>query len=246
MMHNAPQSEMTKVINRGEAMMDYKGRVLRPSYKAVVRSPAAAGTLAFEKAAMVELATRYDLDGVQFDYIRYPVYSADYSPAARRRFEADTGQKVKSWPWQVWKGSLAGEYGRWKIDVITQLVGEVSAAVRDASDVKISAAVWSNPTVGRDEYGQDWPSWVRKGYLDFVCPMSYTKVDSNLRKWTGMQIAAVDGRVPIYPGLGAYMLKTPSQLNSQINIVRQAGLPGYVLYNADNRTLHEFLPHIKN
>ena len=66
MMHNATSSAMNKVISRGEAMMDYKGRVIRPTYKAVVRAPAAERTLEFEKAAMVELASKFKLVGVQF------------------------------------------------------------------------------------------------------------------------------------------------------------------------------------
>jgi uncharacterized lipoprotein YddW (UPF0748 family) len=247
MMHNAPQSEMTKVIKRGEAMMDYKGKVLRPSYGAVVRAPAGETTLDFEKAAMLELATQFGLDGVQFDYIRYPIYSADYSPAARRRFEEETGQKVKNWPSDVRKGARAAEYQRWKQRVVTEIVRDVSKSVRAASpDTQISAAVWCNPAIGRDEFGQDWPTWVHQGYLDFVCPMSYTKSETMLRKWTRIQKQVVGGRVPIYPGLGVYMLTKPSQLNRQISIVHEEGMPGYVLYNFNARTLNRFFPYLEN
>ena len=247
MMHNAPQPEMTKVIKRGDAMMDYKGKVLRPSYGAVVRAPAAESTLDFEKAAMLELATRFEFDGVQFDYIRYPIYSADYSPSARRRFEQDRGKRVKNWPSDVRKDAGAAEYQRWKQRVVTGIVRDVSKAVRAASPgIQISAAVWCNPTIGRDEFGQDWPAWVRQGYLDFVCPMSYTKSEGNLRKWTRLQKRVVEGRVPIYPGIGVYMLSKPAQLNRQIDIVRDEDLPGYVLYNFNARTLNQFFPYLEN
>lgn len=242
MMHHATQSSMNAVIKRGEAMMDSKGRVIRPSYKAVVRSPSADSTLEFEKAAMVELATRCNLDGVQFDYIRYPIYSADYSPAARKRFTADSGRAVKSWPWEVSKGSRKSEYHRWKMNVVTGLVRDVSRAVRSANpEVRISAAVWNDPDIGRAEFGQDWPGWVKSGYLDFVCPMSYTTSDALLRKWTRKQKKEVGGKVPIYSGLGVYLLKTPGQLARQIRIVRDEDMPGFVLYNYTDRVGKSFL-----
>ena len=247
MMHNATKSSMNNVIARGEAMMDFKGRVIRPSYGAVVRAPAADNTLDFEKAAMVELATKFDLDGVQFDYIRYPIYSVDYSPAARRRFKEDTGRSVKNWPSGVRKGKLAAEYQRWKQNVITDLVKKVSRSVRTAnSDIEISAAVWNDPDIGCDEFGQDWPRWVKNGYLDFVCPMSYTTSEIALRKWTRKQKREVDGKVPIYPGLGVYMMSKPSQLNQQLRVIREEGMPGYVLYNFTPRTLDRFFPYINN
>jgi uncharacterized lipoprotein YddW (UPF0748 family) len=247
MMHNAGSSAMNKVISRGDAMMDFKGRVLRPSYGAVVRAPAADSTLEFEKAAMVELATKCGLDGVQFDYIRYPIYSADYSPAARKRFKEDTGRSFSDWPRQVRTGKTAVQYQIWKRNVITGLVKEVSQAVRSAdSDVEISAAVWNDPDIGRDEFGQDWPRWVRNGYLDFVCPMSYTTSETALRKWTRKQKKEVGGKVPIYAGLGVYMLKKPAQLNRQLKVIREEGLPGYVLYNYTDRTLDVFFPSINN
>jgi len=205
------------------------------------------GLFSFTKAAMVELATKFDLDGVQFDYIRYPIYSVDYSPAARRRFKEDTGRSVKNWPSGVRKGKLAAEYQRWKQNVITDLVKKVSRSVRTAnSDIEISAAVWNDPDIGCDEFGQDWPRWVKNGYLDFVCPMSYTTSEIALRKWTRKQKREVDGKVPIYPGLGVYMMSKPSQLNQQLRVIREEGMPGYVLYNFTPRTLDRFFPYINN
>lgn len=247
MMHNATKTAMNKVIARGEAMTDYKGRVIRPSYGAIVRAPAADNTLEFERAAMLELATRYDMDGVQFDYIRYPIYSVDYSASAKRRYAAETGRSVKGWPTVVRKGERAAHYQRWKQDVITDLVREVSRSVRAANpDIDISAAVWNDPDIGRSEFGQDWVKWVKAGYLDFVCPMSYTTSETTLRKWTRKQKKLVAGKVPIYAGLGVYMMKKPAQLNRQLKIVREEDLPGYVLYNFTDRTLDVFFPSINN
>jgi uncharacterized lipoprotein YddW (UPF0748 family) len=247
MMHNAPAASMNKVIARGEAMMDFKGRIIRPSYGAVVRAPAADSTLEFERAAMVELATKFNLDGVQFDYIRYPIYSVDYSPAARKRFKEDTGKAIKNWPSDVRKGKLAPVYKHWKENVVTGLVRDVSRSIRSAnSEVKISAAVWNDPDVGCDEFGQDWPKWVEAGYLDFVCPMSYTTSEAALRRMTRKQKKMVAGKVPIYSGLGCYMMSKSSQLNRQIGIVRDEDIPGYVLYNYNKRTLNIFFPSINN
>ena len=88
--------------------------------------------------------------------------------------------------------------------------------------------------------------WARAGYLDFVVPMNYTSDEGRLAGWIARQQEQVGGRVPIYAGLGSYMLNQPQQLNRQIAICRKAHLPGYVLYNYDERLKLRFLPEIPN
>jgi uncharacterized lipoprotein YddW (UPF0748 family) len=171
MMHYAPTSAINDAIKRGEVMRDSKNRVLRPTYNAPVRTPALAKNRLLEKQAMLELVTKYDLDGVQFDYIRYFSPSVDYSATARVAFEKTIGVKMKKWPADVVSGKYRSQYHEWKAELVTSVVQDVSQAVRAARPTaKISAAVWHDPQVGLKDYGQDWPRWVRKGYLDFVVP----------------------------------------------------------------------------
>jgi uncharacterized lipoprotein YddW (UPF0748 family) len=247
MMHNAPSSDVKFAIKKGAVMRTSGGKVPRPTYKVPVRTPCLESNRNLEREAMVELATKYPLDGVQFDYIRYFSPSVDYSATSRVRFEKHLGRKVKNWPADVIGGPLRESYHQWRTEIISSLVQEVSQAVRKANPrTKISAAVWHSPDVGLRDYAQDWVRWVKDGYLDFVVPMNYTTNPRALEGWIEEQRDLVDERVPIYSGLGSYMLDSPRQLNQQIDICRKAGLPGYVLYNYDERLRRRFLSELPN
>jgi len=247
MMHNAPSATINAAINKGEVMRDSKGRALRPTYNVPVRTPALASNRLLERRAMVELVEKYPLDGVQFDYIRYFSPSVDYSATSRAAFEKAIESKVKKWPSDVISGRLKEEYQQWRVDLISSMVRDVSRAVKEANPrAKVSAAVWHTPDVGLRDYAQDWPKWVQEGYLDFVVPMNYTPDNNLLGRWIDNQKDLVNGRIPIYAGLGSYMLDRPDQLNNQIETCRRAGLPGYVLYNYDERLETRFLSDIPN
>ena len=55
----------------------------------------------------------------------------------------------------------------------------------------------------RESVAQDWPAWVKAGYLDFVCPMDYTASDAEFVSLVRSQMKLIGGRVPLYPGIGA-------------------------------------------
>jgi uncharacterized lipoprotein YddW (UPF0748 family) len=247
MMHNAPSSAINDAIKKGEVMRDSKNRALRPTYNAPVRTPALAKNRLLEKQAMLELVTNYDLDGVQFDYIRYFSPNVDYSSAARVGFEKAIGVKMKKWPADVITGRYRSQYQEWKAELVTSLVEDVSQAVRSAKpSAKISAAVWHDPEVGLKDYCQDWPRWVRKGYLDFVVPMNYTTSDDNLYEWIAHQQGLIGNKVPLYAGLGSYMLRNADQFNRQIDVCRRSGLQGYVMYSYDEQVRRNLLRYVSN
>lgn len=247
MMHNASTARVNEAIKKGEVMRDAKGRALKPTYQVPVRTPALYANRLLEQKAMVELVSRYPLDGVQLDYIRYFSPTVDYSATSRSAFEKATGAKVKKWPSDVTSGSLKERYHTWRAGLVTSVVKDVSASVKAANPLaKVSAAVWHTPDIAMKDYAQDWVRWVREGFLDFVVPMNYTANEDRLEEWVGRQRGLVNGRIPLYAGLGSYMLNRPEQLNRQIEICRRAGLPGYVLYNYDERLKQRFLSEVPN
>lgn len=242
MMHYAPSGDVKDAIRQGEVMRNPKGKALRPTYNVPVRTPALASNRALEREAMVELVTKYPLDGVQFDYIRYFSNSVDYSATSRAAFERSLGSKVKNWPKDVMTGGLKEAYHRWRADLISVTVRDVSQAVRAANPrARVSAAVWHSPDIAMDDYAQDWVKWVREGYLDFVVPMNYTTKDERLAEWITNQKALISGKVPLYAGIGAYMMNRPDQLSRQIQICRREGTDGYVLYSYDSSLKKKFL-----
>jgi len=117
---------------------------------------------------------------------------------------------------------------------ITHVVATVSETVhRLKPDVKISAAVFRNAPIDRDNVGQDWQLWCQRRYLDFVCPMDYTPSNTQFenqvrqqRKWAG--------RVPCYPGIGISCWGSPRdivKLIEQITITRRLRTGGFTIFN---------------
>jgi uncharacterized lipoprotein YddW (UPF0748 family) len=197
-----------------------------------------------EYQAMVELARNYAVDGIQFDYIRYPDepgFDYDYGPVSRREFEKTSGKPVLSWPRDVLSGARKIEYEAWERGNINRLVERVAGEVRRIRPgLRISAAVWRNHRYWRPILKQDWPLWVEKGWLDFIVPMDYTTEQETLAQTVEVQVANTRGRGAVMAGIGNYLLFTADEVVQQVESARAAGAAGFVLfaYNAEQNEEH--------
>ena len=84
---------------------------------------------------------------------------------------------------------------------ITDFVRKASKAVRAANpDIVFSAAVFPTPESAARR-NQDWPTWVREGLVDYVCPMIYTEsaADFQTQLKSCLAVAPADR---ILPGIG--------------------------------------------
>lgn len=180
---------------------------------------------------MVEVARKYDVDGVHFDYIRYPGEDACYCDGCRERFQAHVGQTVSNWPGDCYRGALKERYRDWRCEQITAVVRGTAAQVRAIKPhVKISAAVFSGYPGTRQSIGQDWVRWCQEGWLDFVCPMNYTTSDSGFRSMSESQVAHLRGVVPLVTGIGHWRI-SDEQAIGQVEISRSLGSDGFILFN---------------
>ncbi len=199
-----------------------------------------------EADAMLEVARKYPVDGIHFDYIRYPGGDACYCQGCRRRFEKRIGKKVSPWPGAVLRsGPLGDAWLQFRRDNITALVSEVSARVKKLPrKVLVSAAVFRNWPVDRDRIGQDWALWCRKGWLDFVCPMDYTPDTEEFARSVASQIRWA-GKVPVYPGIGYTVWKKQRgiyTLVKQVKAARRLGAKGFIVFNLGSDEATEILP----
>lgn len=154
--------------------------------------------------------------------------------------------KVEQWPQDVLTGNHAGPFGDWRREQITRLVRAVSQeAHKIKPGIKVSAAVFGNWESARVVVGQDAKAWVETGYLDFVCPMDYERDDGDFSKWVRSQVATVNHKIPCYAGIGAHNLSGPEQLAGQIQLSRQLGADGFVLFNLTEKLATQFLPPLR-
>ena len=185
------------------------------------------------EAPMLELATRYDVDGVQYDFIRYPSVAGCFCPKCRALFEQETGKAVAKWPADVAQGGSRHKgWVEFRCRRISGLVERISAAVRKAAPkVKISAAVFRDWPRCRETNGQDWVRWCREGWLDFVCPMNYTLDPRLFAERAAIHQQAVPKGFPIVQGIGVRSgqggMRIPAELAVQIALARRLGAAGF-------------------
>jgi uncharacterized lipoprotein YddW (UPF0748 family) len=201
-----------------------------------------------EKEAMLEAVRNYDIAGIQFDYMRFPNGNYCFCDHCKGQFQKDTKITVASWPQDVQAGGPYAERWReWRRGLITSLAKEISEEIhRLKPHVYVSLAAWPDLNAAYNEVGQDWPSWVKDGVLDFICPMDYTTSKSDLVKYQlSGQLDRVQGAVPLYAGLGSFLMKSPSQLVEQIQAAREAGADGFVAFAYFSGDLDKWLPDLR-
>ncbi len=196
--------------------------------------------------SMVEVARNYPVDGIHFDYIRYPGNRTCYCEGCRKRFEEFAGAAVPDWPGGVLgDGPLRRKWLAFRRSNITAVVKGVHDAVKKfRPDIKISAAVFRNWPTDRDTIGQDWVEWCRKGYLDFVCPMDYIPDDRAFERTIARQLEWVRPTgVPLYPGIGLSTARFGATgLISQILITRRHRTGGFMVFEYNETEATSILP----
>ena len=176
-----------------------------------------------------DLVRRYDVDGVHFDYFRYPDEA--------ERF-ADKASYIKY-------GLDYPSKDEWRRHNLTEQLREVRDSLRTiAPDVLVSVATLGKlqkiPTLERphgwtayESVYQDPITWGKEGLVDFVVPMMYYRdvlFEPFLHDWKEL----VSPHVPVVPGLAPYRIEEtgwPSEvIEEQINLTREEGLAGICFF----------------
>jgi uncharacterized lipoprotein YddW (UPF0748 family) len=234
---NAPDDFVERLRKEGRLQVDRFGKEVK------WLCPSHPDNFKLELDSLLEIVRKYDVDGIHFDYIRYPDGNSCYCQGCKERFEQAIGEKVENWPEDVISGRFKEEFANWRREQITRLVRAVSEEARKIKPgIKISAAVFGDYPSCRDTVGQDWKKWVEEGYLDFVCPMDYTADNSLFERLVSEQVGIVGGKIPVYPGIGASAPGLPpEQVVFQAQRALELGADGFVIFNYDTNTFQELL-----
>lgn len=168
----------------------------------------------------MDIISRYDVDGLNFDYIRYSesgsAYGTNhwgYNPVAVARFNArygKSGQPALNDP----------DWNQFRRDQVTAVVRKVYLnAIALKPQIKISADTitwspsvttdlgWTNSARAYRDVLQDWRAWMEEGILDLNVPMNYYRqsVPNYATDYTNWMNFAKDRRfnrhVVIGPGI---------------------------------------------
>ncbi len=175
-----------------------------------------------------EVVTKYDIDGIHFDYIRYPE-NAETFP------DKDTYNKY---------GKQAG-LARWRRENINKAVFLIYDWVKQAKPwVQVSSSPLGKydriprvPNAGWTAFEtvhQDPQHWLKKGKHDMIAPMMYYKND-NFYPFVDNWTENCNGRFFI-PGLGVYRLNqsdgnwSVQDIMQQIDYTRSQNVPGCAFF----------------
>lgn len=235
---NAPDSFVQRMRAQQRLQKDAQGREVK------WLCPSNPANFQLELDTMLEVVRNYDVEGIHFDYIRYPGGNTCYCDGCRKRFETYRGKPVENWPEDCFSGPLKQEYRDWRCTNITRLVKAVSGQARKIKPyLKISAAVFSDYPNCRNTVGQDWVLWCREGYLDFVCPMNYTTSDTRLENLVTNQVSRVGAYVPVYSGIGAF-INSDDRVVAQLELARSCGADGFILFNMGTALAKRTFPRL--
>ncbi|NUQ60992.1 MAG: family 10 glycosylhydrolase [Pirellulales bacterium] len=237
---NAPKDFIEKLRREGRTQVNVRGEPhdwICPSHPENQK---------LERESMLEVARKYDVDGLHFDYIRYPDRELCYCDGCRERFQANAGVKAANWPQDCYSGPLKDKYHDWRCEQITKLVASVyQEAKKIKPSIQISAAVFGSYPDCRISVGQDWVQWAKAGYVDFLCPMDYTDSDQRFINLVSEQLRLVEGKVPLYSGIGATSSSStlpPDRVAGQAHHARALGAAGFTIFNLSQGTLEAIGP----
>lgn len=149
--------------------------------------PAHPDAVAHVVDAVRSVITNYDVDGVNFDYIRYPDHNGDafrndwgYGDVSLARFHAATGRTDVPPPDDE-------QFSDWRRAQVSNLVRQLYlGAFEEDPSVRVSANTISY-AYGPQTYGgweqtrpyanvmQDWRAWMEEGILDLNVNMNYKR-----------------------------------------------------------------------
>lgn len=214
------------------------------------------------KTIITEIASRYPVDGIHLDYIRYENSDNSYDEWCRERFTRETGSTINNWPADVLPGGpFYDSFQNWRPTVITSFVQEINNALNTDSpknglcvnnqkrkdglpEVKLSAAVYG---ANYHAVGQDWPNWIASGIVDRTHPMNYGASFATFDQRIAAQMPLAVTDSPIYSGMGQGWEIGPDGLAARILHTRQSainpdGTTGFIQFEFTPEIARSFMP----
>ncbi len=205
-------------------------------------------------AVVSDLVTRYDIDGIHLDHIRYGGNTTSCDPVS----QAASGVSCFS--------AAPSGYASYQDWQRAQVNGTVSKlyhhAVNLDPSVMVSAAVWPvyvdywgwGASEGYHDYFQDSKSWILDDYIDMISPMIYPGSvncpdDSffNQSRWTTLahNFNQSSGGRFVTPGIGTAYCSF-SEISARISAARNAGTAGHALFSYSGLKSRGYFDDLRN
>lgn len=182
-----------------------------------------------------DIARRYVVDGVHFDYFRYPEEAQRFDDS--RSYARYGGGMDKA----DWRRSNLNEQLREIRDSVHRVRPEVQISVAPLGKLRMIEDLGRpHGWTAYDDVYQDVETWAREGLVDFVAPMMYYKdllYEPFLKDWQ----KRVGRYITVVPGLAPYRVDpsekypwSPEVIAEQIRLARQYKTGGVSLFREGN------------
>ena len=192
--------------------------------------PGLPGSADYLAALCREIVSRYDVDGIHFDYIRYPENAGTFSDAASYK-----------------KYGKGKDKRAWRLENVTHIVRKCYEAVKELKPwVRVSCSPVGKykdmsrySARGWSAYGavyQDAQGWLRDGIMDLLLPMMYFQGD-HFYPFAADWQEHTYGRT-VAPGLGIYFLSPKEKdwawgiIQRELCYLRSMGLGGQAYFRS--------------
>ncbi|MBN2780639.1 MAG: family 10 glycosylhydrolase [Candidatus Marinimicrobia bacterium] len=171
-----------------------------------------------------EVVASYDIDGIEFDRVRYPQLDCGYDDFTRALYFSEKGTYP---PTSVSDAAWI----RWRADKLTDFVALMYDSVKALNpDIIVSNAPlpW-----GYEQFCQDYAPWIDNGYLDIVAPQMYMNSNSDFTWRMNNELAKISRDSLMFPGISTVAnsnYTSPAELVQMIRTTRNAGLKGNVIW----------------
>lgn len=193
-------------------------------------------------AMVAEVLQAYPkLDGILFDYVRYPDEKPayGYTPVNMARFKKATGLKAIEEKSDSWKD--------WKRCQVTEFLEMLVKRVRGLRPNMHIAATGCMPYIrAYAEAFQDWPAWIEKGLVENVLIMNYSSDPKEFDGWIEEIKPKIRDFKKVNVGVGAYKFAhSPETFKEEWDICERAGGGGCAIFHygslVENPLLGSFL-----
>jgi uncharacterized lipoprotein YddW (UPF0748 family) len=222
------------------ASYDNRGSLFPPGQGKPFLDPANPEARRYLLSLFDEIVSRYQVDGLQLDYIRYPFQdpSAErtygYGTAARQQFQQLTGvDPTQISPrdrdlWQKWT-----QFRTHQIDSFVALASHRLRQKRP--NLILSVAVFPLSEHDRlNKLQQHWEVWARRGDVDLVVPMTYALDTYRFQRLAQPWLTSTKlGSTLILPGIRLRNLPLSVAVD-QIQLARDLPVSGYSLFAVEN------------
>lgn len=208
-------------------------------HNAYFLDPANPEVQAYLMSLLSEIANNYDVDGLNIDYIRYPVSLPSnfpdyidstwgYTNYARNEFKTMYGTDpinitADNPLWQKWIF--------YRKNKVTELVSSLKSITKDKK-ITVSAVIFPDTEENSTVKLQDWKTWGNNCYVDAFTPLIMGSDELLAKNYIEQVKNSTNNKEAIYPGLfEPFTFATQSDLLHQIKSSREAGASGMVIFD---------------